>query len=84
MVFRCQRDKIGVAEYIREVQREEIREIAERQPFRPFGVRLSNGARYFFNQPRDFGAPEDLRMIVYFGNNEFVLIDTENIVQVFP
>jgi hypothetical protein len=65
------------------VQTTEIRRAAEREPFRPFGVRLSNGAMYLFNRARDFGAPEDLRTIVYLGNNELVLIATDNIVELF-
>jgi hypothetical protein len=66
------------------MQASELKEIAERQPFRPFGVRLSNGVQYFFNQPRQFGAPEDFHTIVFFGERDMVLINTENIVEVFP
>jgi hypothetical protein len=62
----------------------ELKRLARRHPFRPFGVRLSNGARYLFNEPRDFGAPRDFNVIFFFGRNGWVLIDTENIVEVFP
>lgn len=41
----------------------DIRELAERQPFRPFAVRLSNGASYTFREPRQSGAPRDYRII---------------------
>ena len=61
----------------------EIRELVERQPFRPFAVRLSNGAMYTFNEAREFGAPKDLQMIFFFGETSAVRIDTENIVEVF-
>ena len=61
----------------------EIKQLIERQPFRPFGVRLSNGAQYFFNEPREFGAPKDFHMIFFFGESEAVRIDTENIVEIF-
>lgn len=62
----------------------DIRDIVERQPFRPFGVRLSNGIQYVFNNPRDFGAAKDLQMIFFFGEGGgAVRIDTENIVGVF-
>jgi hypothetical protein len=44
---------------------------------------LSNGAEYVFNQPRDFGARRDFHTIVFFGEKEIVLIDTDNIVEVF-
>jgi hypothetical protein len=61
----------------------EIKHLAERQPFRPFAVRLSNGAQYSFNEPRDFGAPRDFRMIFFFDENQALRIDTENIVEIF-
>lgn len=60
----------------------DIKKVAERQPFRPFSVRLSNGARYTFQEPRNLGAPRDYHVIFYFGDTEWVLIDTENIVEI--
>ena len=60
----------------------EIKNLVERQPFRPFTVRLSNGAQYTFNEPREFGAPKDLHIVIYFGESEAVRIDTENIVEI--
>jgi hypothetical protein len=41
------------------------------------------GAHYFFNLARQFGAPEDFHVIVFFGEKEVVLIDTENIAEIF-
>lgn len=61
----------------------EIKQLVERQPFRAFGVRLSNGAQYSFNNPREFGAPRDYHIIFFFGESEAVRIDTENIVEIF-
>lgn len=66
------------------MQSAELKQIAEREPFRPFGVRLSNGVQYFFNEPRAFAATRDFHTIFFFGENEWVLIDTENVVEVFP
>jgi hypothetical protein len=60
----------------------DLKRVAQREPFRPFGVRLSNGARYFFEEPRQFGAPKDFHLIVFFGAKDFVLIDAENIVEI--
>ncbi len=60
----------------------EIKSLVERQPFRPFAVRLNNGARYTFTKPRSIGAPEDCRMIFYFGESEAVRIDTDSIVEI--
>ena len=65
------------------MQSTELKKIAESQPFRPFGIRLSNGVQYFFNEPHQFGAPKDFREIFFFGENDWVLIDSENIVEVF-
>jgi hypothetical protein len=59
-----------------------IKEIAERRPFRPFAVQLNNGAKYTFNEPRDFGAPQDYREILFFGKSEWVLIDSDSIAEI--
>jgi hypothetical protein len=61
----------------------ELKRVAKREPFRPFGIRLSNGARYTFNHEREFGAPRDFHAIVFFGQKDIVLIDTDNIVEIF-
>ncbi len=62
----------------------EIKETLERNPFRPFAIRLTNGAQYAFKTPRDLGATKDYRMLFYFGDNgEAVRIDSESIVEIF-
>ena len=60
----------------------ELKRVAQRRPFRPFGIRLSNGARYFFREARQFGAPKDFHVIFFFGQKDWALIDTENIVEI--
>ena len=55
--------KAGSPEYGDVVKASDIRDLAERQPFRPFAVRLSNGVSYSFREPRQFGAPRDYRII---------------------
>ena len=60
----------------------DIKDIAEREPFRPFSVRLNNGAKYTFKSPRDFGAPKSYRVIFHFGDSEWVLIDADSIAEV--
>lgn len=65
------------------VRTTELKQLAKRPPFRPFGVRLSNGAQYIFNEPRQFGAPADFNMIFFFGKSNAFRIDTENIVVIF-
>ncbi len=62
---------------------EEIKGLVERRPFRPFAVRLNNGAEYAFADPKNVGAPEDYRLIIYFGKSEAVRIDTDSIVEIF-
>jgi hypothetical protein len=70
------------ANYFRVVKVKDVKDAAKRQPFRPFAVRLNNGARYLFERSDDLGAPKDFRMIFYFGNNQAVRIDTESIVEI--
>ena len=60
---------------------EQIKHVLGRTPFRPFRMRLSNGATYDINEPRDFGATRSLRTIVYFGQHEAVLIDPLHVVE---
>ncbi len=45
----------------------ELKDVAERVPFRPFTLRLNNGATYTFPTPRYLGAAQDYSMIFYFG-----------------
>ncbi|HUF62593.1 MAG TPA: hypothetical protein VMN36_11010 [Verrucomicrobiales bacterium] len=61
---------------------DDLKAFAERRPFRSFVVRLSNGAQYSFNEPRSLGAPGDYHVIIHFGDSEWVLIDTERIVEI--
>ncbi len=60
----------------------EIKSLAERRPFRPFSVRLTNGAKYTFKDAKDFGAPKDYHVVVHFGESELVLIDTDTIAEI--
>lgn len=61
----------------------ELKKLIEREPFRPFGVRLNNGATYTFNQPRDVGAPRDYHVIIYFGEKDaWEMIDADSIAEV--
>jgi hypothetical protein len=60
----------------------DIKEVAERRPFRPFTVRLSNGMTYRFENPRDIGAPASYRMIFCFANDQAVRIDAESITEI--
>ena len=60
----------------------DIKRVAERQPFRPFVVRLVNGAQYSIKKARELGAPRDYHMIFFFRESEAVRIDTESIVEV--
>jgi hypothetical protein len=62
---------------------EDIKGVMEHRPFRAFGVRLNNGAQYTFKESRDVGAPKYFHLIIYFGEKEAVLIDTDSIVEIF-
>jgi hypothetical protein len=61
----------------------DLQQFVDREPFHRFSVRLSNGARYDFETQRDIGAAKDYSTLVYFGDRGLVLIDAENIVEVF-
>ena len=62
----------------------ELQPILERQPFRPFGIRLTNGEKYQFLDPRDLGAPRKINhTIYYFAEDHAVLIDVDHITEVF-
>ncbi|MBM3878850.1 MAG: hypothetical protein FJ387_03900 [Verrucomicrobia bacterium] len=61
---------------------EDVKEVVERQPFRPFTVRLNNGARYTFSEPRNFGAPKNYRVIYYFGETDWVMLDLDSIAEI--
>ena len=61
---------------------EQIKEIANRHPFRPFTIRLSNGASYAVREARDFGAPRDPTTIFYFGGASWLLIDPTHVVEI--
>jgi hypothetical protein len=63
------------------MQVDQIKQVASRNPFRPFTIRLSNGTTYDFKEPRNFGAPRDMHTVFYFGENEWVLIDPVHIVE---
>jgi hypothetical protein len=63
---------------------EEMQKLVERAPFRPFMVRLSNGARYEFRDAKEVGAPGDCKVIFHFSANDWVMIDTASIVEVMP
>jgi hypothetical protein len=61
----------------------ELTQVLEREPFRPFTLRLSNGATYAFLEPRNLGAPKEITdTLFYFGSNYWVLIDVENITEI--
>ena len=60
----------------------EIKGLVERLPFRPFSVRLNNGAQYHFKNPRDVGATKDYHIIIYFGRTEAVRIDSGSISEI--
>jgi hypothetical protein len=61
----------------------EIKPFVDRTPFRPFAVRLTNGARYEFRDSKSLGATRDGETLFFFGETGgFVLIDAENIVEI--
>ena len=63
---------------------QEIRGLVEREPFRPFAIRLNNGAKYIFKARRDLGAARDGHLLFYFAESgDVVEIDADSIVEIF-
>ena len=60
----------------------DIKEVVERAPFRPFAIRLHNGAQYTFHTPREVGATQEYNMIFFFGKTTAARIDTDSILEV--
>jgi hypothetical protein len=61
----------------------DLKDVVEREPFRPFTARLNNGAQYTFKSPRNIGASMDYGMIFYFGEPRgAVRIDSDSIVEI--
>lgn len=61
----------------------EIQKTVEREPFRPFAVRLNNGARYDFPTRKFLGASQDFAMLFHFGNDGVnTRIDADSITEI--
>ncbi len=61
----------------------ELKDILDRELFRPFAMRLNNGILYAFNTRKDFGASKDYEMIFHFGDHGGAArIDAESIVEI--
>lgn len=59
----------------------DLKEMIERVPFRPFSIRLNNGAQYTFTTPREIGATLEYSMIFHFGPRNATRIDADSIVE---
>jgi len=65
------------------MQVEQLKDVIEREPFRPFVVRLTNGAQYSFETRRDVGAWKDYSVIFHFGEHRgSARIDVDSIVEI--
>ena len=60
----------------------DIKDVAEREPFRPFSLRLNNGAQYTFKSPRELGATQTYNMVFHFGETTAARIDSESVVEI--
>lgn len=66
----------------KEMNKLDLNNVMGAEPFRPVTLRLSNGAEYPVNEPRDVGMPRNGQVLFYFGGDEWVMIDPESIVEV--
>lgn len=65
------------------MQTADLKELLERDPFRPFSLRLNNGAQYSFKTPRDLGATKDYHMIFFFADTGGAArIDSDSVVEI--
>lgn len=63
---------------------QEVQDVVERTPFRPFAVHLTNGAKYDFKTQRDLGATKDCQILYFFADaGGSVRIDADSIVEIF-
>jgi hypothetical protein len=68
--------------YLFAMKVQEIQKFVERNPFRPFAIRLNNGEEYAFKDRRDVGAPKDYHILIYFGESDSVRIDADSITEI--
>jgi hypothetical protein len=63
---------------------QKLEKLVERDPFRPFSIRLTNGAKYHFKTRRDLGAAKDGHLLFYFADSgDVVFIDADSVAEVF-
>ncbi|MEA3210942.1 MAG: hypothetical protein QOE70_3999 [Chthoniobacter sp.] len=61
----------------------DLKDVIEREPFRPFALRLNNGAQYTFPTRKHLGAAQDYGMIFFFGDQGGAArIDSDQIVEI--
>lgn len=61
----------------------DLKDVLEREPFRPFTLRLNNGAQYTFKTPRYLGASQNYGMIFYFAESGGAArIDSDSVVEI--
>ena len=60
-----------------------IKSTVTRSPFKPFTVRLSNGATYNFKKPEELGTTRNYNTLFFFdADGGFTILDSENIVEI--
>jgi hypothetical protein len=60
----------------------DLRKLINRNPFRPFAVRIASGAVYKFTDREDVGATKDGSLIFHFGSDDWTEIETKSITQI--
>jgi hypothetical protein len=64
------------------MQEADLKAVFEKTPFRPFAIRLNNGAQYTFASEKEFGATKQSNMIFHFGERSAARIDADSIVEI--
>ena len=59
-----------------------VLELGHSRPFRPFAIRLNNGAEHQFREDREFGSTHNGALIVHFYEGSLTSIPAEAIAEV--
>jgi hypothetical protein len=64
------------------ITRQRLVHYVTRQPFRPFGVRLVNGAVYWFDSERRMGSNEQVTYLLYLAKPDFIEIMPDDVCEI--
>jgi hypothetical protein len=60
----------------------DLRKLINRNPFRPFAIRVASDGVYTFQEREDVGATKDGSLIFHFGDEDWTEIETKSITEI--